>query len=272
MPIWSYLFFLRKVLTKQTLSSLGRLVSILLLLILSTSCSQAKSPGSSTLEQLPSLVPNLLSKADFQLSVEPSDNQGNYRVEGTTNLPEQSRIVIAAIRYLRPENKLSLKIASQPTFSILDYKDVKVKEGRWTTDLELWKVAPDGQFKEVWQLNEAKLGLELEPASQVTFLATYVPTTSLWDLEWQLKQEGIKLLNSQISNTADGERYLQTTEVLAVSLPTGQTRPPQPRPQDINGGWGPRYLLLPEPPNINNMERPEQRRIDTPLSPEEFLQ
>lgn len=272
MSILSNLFFLSKVLTKPTLSSLGRLVSILLLLVLSTSCSPGKSPVSSTLEQLPSLVPNLLSEANFQLSIEPSGNQGNYRIEGTTNLPDQSRITIAAIRYLRPENKLSLKIASQPTFSILDYKDVKVKEGKWTTDLELWKVAPDGQFKEVWQLNEAKLGLELEPASQVTFLATYAPTDSLWDLEWQLKQEGIKLLSSQISNTADGERYFQTTEVLAVSLPTGQTTPPQPRPQDINGGWGPRYLLLPEPPNINNMERPNQRRIDSPLSPEEFLQ
>jgi len=39
----------------------------------------------------------------------------------------------------------------------------------------------------------------------------------------------------------------------------------------LNGGWGPRYLLIPEPPIIYRLEKPQDRRTNEPLSPQEFL-
>ncbi|MGQ4650698.1 hypothetical protein [Lyngbya aestuarii] len=193
-------------------------------------------------------------------------------MEGKTNLPDKSRITVAAVRYLRPTNELSPSLSSEPTYSILDYKDVKVNKGQWEIQLNLWKIAPNGQFQESWQLDEAKLGLSLDPVNEVTFLATFAPTDPLAGIEQQLKKQGIKVESNLVYNTPDGQRYIQASQILPIPLPTGQTTPPQQRPEDINGGWGPRYLLLPEPPNINRLKQPSERRTDAPLSPSEFLQ
>ncbi len=267
MLIRSCPLFLKKVLTEQTWYRPRGLVSIILLLILSTGCSQVPLKAG----QLPSLLPNLSTGVNFQLRVTPSDRSGVYTVAGSTNLPDQSSITVAAIRYLRPDKPASSNVTPNLTYSILAYQDVKVNQGKWQTLLNLWKVAPNGQFKEVWQLEQSKLGLKFVPETEVTFLATVAPTDSLSGLEEQLKKQGIKLVSSVVRNTFDRERYIQASQVLPIALPTGQTTPPQQRPEDINGGWGPRYLLIPEPPNINNYEKPSKRRTNAPLSPAEFL-
>ena len=243
-------------------------LSIVLLLMLNTGCSQLPL----TVRQLPALLPDLSTEANFPLRVTPLGRSGTYTVAGSTNLPDESRITVAAIRYLRPDNPRSQSLSSKPTYSILAYQDVKVNKGKWQTTLNLWKVAPDGQFQEAWQLEQSKIGLSLAPETEVTFLATVAPTDSLSELEQQLEKQGIKLASRLVRNTADGERYVQASQVLPIALPTGQTTPPQQRSEDINGGWGPRFLLIPEPPNTTNLEVPSKRRTNAPLSPAEFLQ
>jgi hypothetical protein len=267
MQILSCPLFLKKSLTGQTLYPLRRVVSIASLLILSAGCSQAPS----AVRQLPALLPNLASDANFQIRVTPSPQKGVYTVAGRTNLPNESRITVAAIRYLNPKQPPALGVSPKPTFSILAYQDVKVNQGKWQTTLNLWKTAPNGRFQETWQLEQSKLGLTFEPEPDVLFLATVDPTDSFSELEKQLEKQGIELVSNVVRNTAEGDRYVQASQVLPVALATGQTTPPKQRPEDINGGWGPRYLLLPEPPNINKLPRPDKRRIDAPLSPEEFM-
>ncbi|NEO34058.1 MAG: hypothetical protein F6K36_27365 [Symploca sp. SIO3C6] len=261
--------FLRKIAIKIIVPPLRALLSLILLLILNTGCSQL--PFSQ--QQLISLLPGLSSEADFKINVTPLNNKGEYQVEGTTNFPDKSRITVAAIRYLRTDNELSTELDPEPIYSILDYKDVKVNQGKWQTTLGLWKISPDGQYQETWQLENPKLGLSVEPASEVTFLATLEPTTPLSAIEQQLAKQGIRLTSSLVSNAADGQNYVQTSVVEAqIPLPTGKTTPPQTRQQDINGGWGPQYRLLPKPPNINKPERISKPRTNAPLSPEQFLQ
>jgi hypothetical protein len=205
------------------------------------------------------------------MRVIPSGNEGEYKVVGNTNLPDDSRIAVAAIRYLRPDNQSSPDVKTEATYSILDYKDVKVNEGKWQITLNLWKISPDGQFTEDWQLEQSELGLELEPEPEVTFLATLSPTIQFWEVERQLNKQGIKVASSVIRSTADGERYVQASQVLPIDLPTGKTTLPLQRREDVNGGWGPRYLLIPEPPIIYKLEKPALRRTNEPLSPEDFL-
>lgn len=260
--------FLKKVLTQQTLYPLRGLVSIVLLLILNTGCSQLQS----TVQQIPALLPNLSSDATFKLRVTPLGRSGVYTVAGSTNLPDKSRITIAAVRHLRPNQPLSPKLTPNLTYSILAYQDVKVNKGKWQAILNLWKTSPDGQFKEVWQLEQSKLGLKFAPEPEVTFVATVDPITSLSRLEQQLGKQGIKLVSSVVRNTTEGEQYVQAIQVLPISLPTGKTTPPLQRLEDINGGWGPRFLLIPEPQNTNKFEQPSKRRTNTPLSPAELLQ
>lgn len=268
MLILSCPIFLKKVLTKPSFYPLRGVFSIVLLLILNTGCSQLPF----TAQQLPSLLPSLSTNVNFQLRVTPSGRPGVYTVEGNTNLPDSSRIAVAAIRYLRSDKPLSQSLSPNQTYSILAYQDVEVNKGKWQATLNLWKVAPNGQFQEAWQLEQSKLRLSLEPETEVTFLATLAPTDSLSETEQQLEKQGIKLVSSVVRNTSDGEQYVQASQVLPIALPTGQTTPPSQRPEDVNGGWGPRYLLLPEPPNPNKLERPNKRRTDAPLSPAEFLQ
>ncbi|MBD0304446.1 MAG: hypothetical protein ICV85_20485, partial [Tolypothrix sp. T3-bin4] len=91
------------------------------------------------------------------------------------------------------------------------------------------------------------------------------------ELEPLLEKKGIKLVSNIVRNTSDGERYVQASQVLPIALPTGKTTLPAPK-EEVNGGWGPRYLLLPEPENTKKLENPKERRTDAPLSPAEFLQ
>lgn len=268
MGILSRPSFQKKVLNKPNWYRLRGGVTLALLLVLTTGCQEVSLKAG----QLPSLLPDLSTNANFQMSVTPSERAGIYTVAGTTNLPNESRIAIAAIRYLQVSKPPSKEIKPQRTYSIVAYQDIEVKEGKWQATLNLWKVAPNGQYKEAWQLEQSKLGLELEPEPKMLFLATVEPTDSLSELEQQLQKQGIKLVSNIVRNTVEGEQYVQDSQVLTVALPTGQTTAPPPRPNDLNGGWGPRYLLIDEPPNTNKFEQPNKRRTNAPLHPGEYLQ
>ena len=268
MGILSCPSFQKKVLTSPTWYRLRGGVALALLTVLTTGCSEVSLKAG----QLPTLIPDLSTKANFQLSVTPLERAGVYTVAGTTNLPDKSHIGVAAIRYLQAGKPQSENFKPHQTYSILAYQDVEVNKGKWQAALNLWKVAPNGQFKEAWQLEQAKLGLSLKPEPGVLFLATVAPTDSMTELEQQLQKQGIKLVSNIVRNTVEGERYVQASQLLTVGLPIGQTTAPPQRPDDLNGGWGPRYLLIDEPPNTNKFEQPDKRRTNAPMTPTEYLQ
>ena len=268
MEILSCLSFQNKVQQQRNKYRLRGGVTLAFLLVLTTGCNEVSIKA----RQLPALLPDFSTKANFQMSVTPNERAGIYTIAGTTNLPDKSRIAIAAVRYLQVSKPQSENLLPHQTYSILAYQDIEVNKGKWQATLNLWKVAPNGQFKEAWQLEQPKLGLNLEPEPGVLFLATVEPTDSLSELEQQLQKQGIKLVSNIVRNTVEGEQYVQASQVLTVALPTGQTTAPPPRPDDLNGGWGPRYLLIDEPPNRNKFEQPDKRRTNAPMAPREYLQ
>ncbi len=272
MKIWSDFLLLRQLLTKRELYSFSRFILVVFLLLANSGCSPvAVKQVASKIEQLSNLLPDLSKEATFQVQVKPLSKKGSYSVTGTTNLPDDTPIAVLALRHLHPNDRLPPGVGSNPTYSILTYQDVKVKKGKWQIDLNLWKVAKDGRFQEAWQIEQPKLGLKLEPDSEVTFLATLAPTEGLWEVEERLEKQGIKIANNIIRNTVEGDRYVQASQGLSVALPTGSTAPPPERPEDLNGGWGPRYILLDEPPNKRKLEQPDKRRTDAPMDPAEFM-
>ncbi len=221
--------------------------------------------------QLPLLRSQSLSNADLQIQVLPSNTPGEYAIQGNTDLPNQSQIRVAAIRYLYPASQA---LHSKPTYSILAYQTAKVTQGKWQATLNLWQVAPDGQFQEAWQGLRSDLNLAVNPASEVVFLATLPPgdkADQLRQIEQQLEKQG-KALNSQlVQSTTDGDRYLQAAQKLAIALPTSKTTPPPSKPEDINGGWGNRFLMPPEPENPYQLKLPENHRTNARPSLSEFL-
>ena len=199
---------------------------------------------------------------------------GVYALAGKTNLPERSQVVVAAIRYLYPATQSSKNFNPNPTYTVLAYQPAEVSGGQWQTRLNLWETALDGRFQEAWQLDQAKLKLPLKPSEEVVFLATLAPvdgSDQLQQLENQLAKQKIQLSRKLVHGTADGQQYIQVSEKMAIALPTGSTTAPAIRPQDINGGWGNRFLIPLEPQNPIKLELPKERRTNAPATAEEFF-
>ncbi|GAB4377176.1 MAG: hypothetical protein Kow00121_25880 [Elainellaceae cyanobacterium] len=211
-------------------------------------------------------------EVELNMQVKATDTPGTYAIQGAADLPEKTRIAIAAVRYLHPGNSASARLNDDPTYSILAYQPVEVENGQWQIDLSLWRVAADGRFQEIWQIEQSKLGISLKPDADVVFLATLAPDYELSQLEQELARRGIRFPSGAVLSTSEGFRYAQVQEVMSVALPTGRTTPPPERPEDRNGGWGDRYIIPNEPPNEVELAFPDERKTNAPPTREEFLQ
>ncbi len=214
-------------------------------------------------------------KAVMQLQVTPAASPGAYTVVGQTDFPDKTPIRIAALRYVYPANPASQKLNPRPTYEILAYQTARVQKGQWQTSLNLWQTAPDGRYQESWQIRQTELGMTFTPDTEVTFLVSLAPgdkADPIQKIEQQLKAEGKVIGSELVRRTGEGDRYVQATQTLAIALPTGGTTPPPPRAEDINGGWGRRYLMPLEPQNPYLLEFPKHRRTDAPAKPAEFMQ
>lgn len=237
------------------LNSRGAWARSALLLILCTGCSPPSPPN-----------------VDLQISkVDQAGRPGVYNVTGSTNIPDQSQITVAAIRYLHPTNERSLSLESNSTYSTLARQIVNVKQGKWQTTLNLWQVAPDGHFREVWQLNQSQIGA-FNPASGVTFLATFEPASQIKTPEQPDKQIQ-ELQGSLVRFTSEGEQYVQASQTLPIALPAQKTTLAVLQAEDINGGWGNRYEIKPEPLSSSGIRTSAPKTVQTnaPLSPSEVL-
>jgi hypothetical protein len=218
--------------------------------------------------------PEKLSDITLKFQVSASSAPGTYEIGGTSNLPNKSQIRVAAIRYLRPTKQASQDLNPKLTYSILSYQTAEVRDGKWQTALSLWKPAADGRYQEAWQLEQSHLGLTFSPASDVFFMANYVMsdrTQTVLQLDQELQKQGKTLENGILLTTVDNRRYVQSGETMAIALPTGGTTPPAMPAEDINGGWGDRFLMPPEPENTIQLEFPANRRTNAPAALGEFL-
>ncbi|WP_416669957.1 hypothetical protein [Egbenema bharatensis] len=283
----------------HSIQSFG-IAKLMVLLLLLSGCASV---------QLPSFF--RWSEVDLAIQVEPTNTPGSFSVSGRANLPDDTPITIAAVRYLqlddRPTNRpqratassdsstddlLDQDIASEAftealteaiaaenpsshpsrlTYSILAYQPAIVQRGEWQADVNLWKVAADGRFQEAWQLEQSQVGLSFRPEDNVIFMAILSSADELSRLEQDLSRRGVRFPGGTILSTSEGFRYAQIQQTLAVALPSGRTTPPPQRPEDRNGGWGDRYIIPNEPPNPTDLEFPGTRITDAPPSPEEFL-
>ena len=197
-------------------------------------------------------------------TVQQTGHPGVYNLSGSTNLPDQSQVTVAAVRYLNlPDQQLLSD--SNANYSILSRRTVEASQGKWQTTLNLWQVASDGRFQEVWQL-ETPIEL-LHPDTKVTFLATFDPSGQFHTSH----QQQLQLKGQLVRFTADGQEYVQASQTLPIALPTGSTtlRGPQ---SELNSGWGNRSLFA-QPKSLRDYIMPPAKttQTDAPLPPGQFL-
>ena len=256
-----HLGFLSQKITKIPVKTLWIILSSMLLL-LSSACSNR-------------------SQDEIQLEIQGiqrEDSKGLYKVAGSTNLPESSRIAITAVRYLRPNTANTEIIIDDDNGninrSILARQIVEVKQGRWEADLNLWQVAPNGNFQEVWQLNPDFK--KFTPESEITFIATFNPVAQLPSSDKQnLQQSSLQyqqLEGKSLRFTNEGEKYVQASQYRSIPLPIGKTTPPR-EPEDFNDGWGNRYQLKAQPQNSRPTLPPlaKSQQTNSPPRTSEFL-
>lgn len=156
-----------------------------------------------------------------------ADQPGTYTLSGTANLPDQSRILVQGIRDLQLPQQSS-QDGDPNSYSILGRQIVEVKQGKWQAKLELWQVAPDGTYRESWQISPPRLVRPPRPSPSVMFLATFDPTTQSQLLQPQLRniaKANIAKAKS-VRFTPEGEWYLEAKQTMMAGLPSGQTTPP----------------------------------------------
>ncbi|MBW4648992.1 MAG: hypothetical protein KME06_09840 [Kastovskya adunca ATA6-11-RM4] len=206
------------------------------------------------------------------MQVQPSSRPGAYLVAGSTNLPEQSLIAVAATRSLRPGSTPDGVFQQNATYSILARQIVKVEQGNWQATLNLWQIAPNGQFQEAWQLNQSEMGVSVNPETEVTFVALVEPAIQSPALAQKLETLLANPSGELVRFTTD-DQYIQATKTLLIPLPTGKTTPPVLGAEDENGGWGDRFLIKEEPPNAQpaNLPPASETQTNAPLSSSEFL-
>jgi hypothetical protein len=245
-------------------------MTTLVLMVTSTGCSQKTPPTQLEIKNVQSV-----------------DSQGNYKVTGSTNLPDSSKIAIAAVRYLRstPTQQSSVSNSETDTNrSILVRQFAKVKGGQWETDLNIWQVSPDGRYQEAWQANQSQV--QLTPENDVSFIATFDPQSQLAtsDTSEEIENQSIdnksqkqplvkNLEGKSLRFTNEGEKYIQASQAISVSIPTGKTTAPGLKAEDVNGGWGNRFQIQPQSPSagITPLPLSKSRKTDAPLTAAEFL-
>ncbi len=182
------------------------------------------------------------------LDLQSTNSDSEYKVTGTTNLPDSSIITVTAVRHLTPataKKRAQTNINANMIRSILDRDNVEVQAGKWEAELNLSQVAPDGNYREPWQVDGRNS--KLTPDKKVTFFATFNPAS-----QWRrsdgknLEKAEIKVNKLQgnlVSFTKEGEQFVQASKTLPVALPVAKTTPPVAKPEDMNNGWGNRYQL-----------------------------
>ncbi|NJR61902.1 MAG: hypothetical protein HC769_25570 [Cyanobacteria bacterium CRU_2_1] len=158
--------------------------------------------------------------------VEATGRPGVYAVAGNTTLPDQTRLTVSAVRYLQYSQQAALTAIAEPDYSILDRQFAEVREGNWQANLNLWQIASDGNYQEAWQLDQRNTAIRFNPQPTVTFMATLDPASQPGNFRAQVERQDESTQIALTRFTTDGELYLETSQVLTVSLPSGNTSPP----------------------------------------------
>ena len=162
----------------------------------------------------------------LMMTVESGDRPGVYELSGTTDLPEETELLVQAVRVLTPTGQPLPDDSPEEHYSILDRDRVLVSNGRWSAELQLWDNS-DGASVEDWQMRLPQSDRSFTPDNEVNFTVSMPPTGDERALEAQWQQSKQTPSDGVVSFTPDGEWFLQAEESIVITPPTADV-PAQP--------------------------------------------
>lgn len=160
------------------------------------------------------------------LTVESGDSPGVYQLSGTTDLPEDTELMVQAVRVLTPNGQTLPEDSPDEHYAILDRDRVLVSDGRWDVELQLWN-NNGGESSESWQLQLPQSDRSFTPDNEVRFTVSMPPTGDERALESQWQKSKQTPSDGVVDFTPDGEWFLKAEESIAIT-PPGATVPDQP--------------------------------------------
>jgi hypothetical protein len=208
-------------------------------------------------------------RPEISIEVKPTGTD-RYTVQGDTNLPGKTNILVQAIRPLQLSANPKDTAKPQPVYAIVAREQVTTdSDGKWQTTLKVLQPQAKGAPLESWQQNFLPQQLPMQADPNLNFIATTDPLPGNLELEGDVV-DGRKTAapNPALQININGSRFLKAQQSIAVPPPVIPNQPTVELTRKIVP-----VTVKPIAPNPNeptNSATPTQK-TDAPLQPREFV-
>jgi hypothetical protein len=165
-------------------------------------------------------------RPEISIQVKPAGTD-RYTVEGDTNLPGKTNILVQAIRPLQPQSSPGAT-PTKPVYAIVARERVTTGEdGKWQTSLKVLQAQAKGAPLESWQQNFVTQQLPMQADPNLNFIATTDPLPGNLELEGDVRdgRKPTTAANPALQVNIDGTRFLKAEQSLPVPPPTLPNQP-----------------------------------------------
>jgi hypothetical protein len=208
-------------------------------------------------------------RPEISIQVKPTGSD-RYTVQGNTNLPGKTNILIQAIRPLQLPLNAKDTAKSQPGYAIVAREQVTTdSDGKWQTTLKVLQPQPKGGPLESWQQNFLPQQLPMQADPNLNFIATTDPLPGNLELEGDVN-DGRKTAapNPALQVNIDGSRFLKAQQSIAVQPPATPNQPTIELTRKIVPVTAKSIVADPNTPTNNATPA---KKTDAPLQPQEFV-
>jgi hypothetical protein len=166
-------------------------------------------------------------RPEMTIQVKPTGTD-SYTVEGNTNLPGKTNILVQAVRSLQPQIKSADGTAkTPPVYAIIAREQVTTSEdGKWQTTLKVLQPQAQGAPLESWQQNFLPQQLPLQADPNLNFIATTDPLPGNLEFEGDVADgQKATVPNPALQVNVNGSRFLKAEQTMAVQPPTMPNKP-----------------------------------------------
>jgi hypothetical protein len=208
-------------------------------------------------------------RPEISIQVKPTGTD-RYTVQGNTNLPGKTNILVQAIRPLQLPPHAKDGTVAKPVYAIVARERVITgDDGKWQTTLKVLQPQAKGEPLESWQQNFLPRQLPLQADPNLNFIATTDPLPGNLELEGDVT-DGRKAAapNPALQVNVDGSRFLKAQQSIAVAAPVMPNQPTIEMTRKIVPVTVKPIVPNPNAPTNNGV--PAQK-TDAPLQTREFV-